>query len=63
MSEKFENSPGIDRRSLLKGIAATGALGILGSGNAFSATDSGTFGNSQNTIGPVKITKIESVRF
>ena len=63
MSEKFENSPGIDRRSLLKGIAATGALGILGSGNAFSATDSGMFSNSQNAIGPVKITKIESVRF
>ncbi|MDP3468310.1 MAG: hypothetical protein Q8S11_08245, partial [Daejeonella sp.] len=63
MSEKFENSSTIDRRSILKGIAATSALGILGSGNAFSATGFGTYNNSQNTIGPVKITKIESVRF
>src|SRR5687768_1331740 len=66
MNHGNENSL-INRRALLKGVglgAATGALGLLGGTKARAQMESQP-GKVQkaNQNGPVKITKIESVRF
>ncbi|MEP7110209.1 MAG: enolase C-terminal domain-like protein, partial [Ferruginibacter sp.] len=66
MLQKNKNSF-INRRSLLKGIglgAATGALGLLGGTNVLAQTQiQMREAQKVNDNDPVKITKIESVRF